>query len=84
LVGVSVLAEDVVRRVLWGGDKRRGTACIELGGILSGTLITVEGEGREVSVGIALPPGAELGELPARLRQRLARRGVVLRSLEVR
>jgi hypothetical protein len=80
----SALIAEVVRRVAWGGDRRRGVARLELGGALAGTCITVEGEGREVSLDIVLGPGQELGELPARLAARFAARGITLRSFEVR
>ncbi|HEY3500349.1 MAG TPA: hypothetical protein VGK73_36910 [Polyangiaceae bacterium] len=78
------LVEEVVRRVSWGGDRRRGVARIELGGAFEGTLITVEGEGREVSVELTLPRGSELDGLPGRIAERLSRRGLTLRSFEVR
>lgn len=80
----SAMVDALVRRVSWGGDRRRGIARIELGGVLEGGLITVEGEGREVSVELTLPPGAELDGLQRRLAERLGRRGLTLRSFDVR
>jgi hypothetical protein len=80
----SLLIGEVVRRVSWGGDRRRGLARIELAGALEGTCILVEGEGREVAVEIALAPGAEPGDLCERLAARFARRGLTVRSLTVR
>lgn len=79
-----VLIEEVVRRISWGGDRRRGAARIELGGALTGTTIVVHGEGREVALDIELAPGAEAGSLPARLAARLAARGLEVRSVDVR
>jgi hypothetical protein len=80
----SALVAEVVQRVAWGGDRRRGVAHLELGGELAGTRITVEGEGREVRVDIALGAGRALADLPERLAARFARRGIALRSLDVR
>jgi hypothetical protein len=80
----SALLAEVVRRVAWGGDRRRGVARLELGGSLEGTCITVEGEGREVSVDIALGPGGAVGDFPERLAARLRARNITLRSLDVR
>jgi hypothetical protein len=80
----SALVAEVVQRVAWGGDRRRGVAHLELGGALAGTRITIEGEGREVRVDIALGAGGVLADLPERLAARLARRGITLRSLDVR
>jgi hypothetical protein len=82
--GEVALIEEVVRRISWGGDRRRGAARIELGGDLVGTTIVVHGEGRTVALDIELGPGAEAGALPARLAARLAARGLEVRSVDVR
>jgi hypothetical protein len=82
--GELALIEEVVRRISWGGDRRRGAARIELGGALVGTTIVVQGEGRTVALDIELGPGADAGTLPARLAARLAARGLEVRSVDVR
>jgi hypothetical protein len=85
LLGSEVaLMEEVVRRISWGGDRRRGAARIELGGTMLGTTIVVHGEGRTVALDIELGPGADAGALPARLAARLAARGLEVRSVDVR
>jgi hypothetical protein len=85
LLGSEVaLMEEVVRRISWGGDRRRGAARIELGGTMAGTTIVVHGEGRTVALDIELGPGADAGALPARLAARLAARGLEVRSVDVR
>jgi hypothetical protein len=84
--GVAVLAgvEEAVRRIAWGGDRRRGVARIELGGEHLGTTVVVQGEGREVSLSIELAPGRDAGSLPERLAERLRARGLSLRDVDVR
>lgn len=76
--------EEVVRRVAWGGDRRSGVARIELGGAHLGTAIVVRGTGREVSLSIEVGRGSDVGELPARLLERLRARGLDVTELEVR
>jgi len=75
--------EEVVRRVAWGGDRRSGVARIELGGAHLGTSIVVRGTGREVALSIEVAHGADVGELPARLVERLKARGLDVTELEV-
>jgi hypothetical protein len=76
--------EEAVRRIAWGGDRRRGVARIELGGEHLGTAVVVRGEGREISVCIELGHGRDAGSLPERLAERLRARGLSLLDLEVR
>jgi hypothetical protein len=78
------LAAEVLQRVAWGGDRRRGVARLELGGDYAGTIVVVRGEGREVALELTLPAGRSAGELPERLAARLAARGLVVRELVVR
>jgi hypothetical protein len=84
--GVPDLAglEEAVRRIAWGGDRRRGVARIELGGEQGGTTLEVRGEGREVSVRIELGRGRDAGSLPERIAERLRARGLSLADVEVR
>ena len=84
LVTEAAVIEEVVRRISWGGDRRRGAARIELGGALAGTTIVVQGEGRSVALDIELAPGTDPAGLPARLTARLAARGLEVRSVDVR
>ncbi len=70
------LLSGLVRRVAWGGDRRRGTARIELSeGALAGATLVVHTEQRSVSVELELPAGAGAQGLESRLRQRLEGRG---------
>jgi hypothetical protein len=78
------LVEAVVRRVAWGGDRRRGVARIELDGIFSGTTVWVRGEGRALELEVSLGPGVEAALLPERLLGRLRARGLEVTGLDVR
>jgi hypothetical protein len=80
----AVLAAEVLQRVAWGGDRRRGVARLELGGDLAGAVVGVRGEGREVALELTLPAGRSASDLPERLGARLAARGLVVRELVVR
>lgn len=75
--------EDAVRRVAWGGDRRRGVARIELGGEHAGTAIVVHGEGRSVGLTVHGSAGAATGELAERLLGRLRARGLDVSSVKV-
>jgi hypothetical protein len=77
--------EELVRRVSWGGDRRTGTARIELGGgTLAGGSILVHAQGKQVQVELELPPGIDGRELEARLSRRLAARGIEVAAITVR
>lgn len=85
-LGVTELVafEEAVRRVAWGGDRRRGVARIELGGEYAGTSIVVRGEGRDVALRVEVARGCDARDLPARLVERLEARGLRVTELEVR
>jgi len=68
--------EEAVRRVAWGGDRRRGVARIELGGEHAGTAVVVHGEGRSVGLSVQGAAGTAAGELAERLLERLRARGL--------
>jgi hypothetical protein len=80
----SALVENVVRRIVWGGDRRRGVARLELDGDYAGTTIWVRGEGRALEVEITLGVGSESNALPARLLARLRARGLDVADVAVR
>jgi hypothetical protein len=75
--------EDAVRRIAWGGDRRRGVARLELGGNYAGTIVTVRGEGREVALTLEVRPGTDVNRLPERLVERLEARGLTVTHLEI-
>jgi hypothetical protein len=71
------LLAGLVRRAAWGGDRRKGSARIELSGALAGATLLVHSDGRAVSVEIELPVGLGSGAagLERRILERLERRG---------
>jgi hypothetical protein len=80
----SALVQEVVRRVSWGGDRRRGVARIELDGAFCGTTIWVRGEGRALELEVSFGPGLESDGLAERLLRRLRARGLDVTEFEVR
>ncbi len=75
------LLTGLARRVAWGGDRRKGSARIELSeGALAGATLVVHTEQRSVSVEIELPGGASgASGLEQRLLERLEGRGFAAR-----
>ncbi len=73
------LISALARRVAWGGDRRRGSARIELSdGPLAGATLLVHADAREVSVELELPQGAfGTDEWRNRIQQSLEERGFV-------
>jgi hypothetical protein len=70
------LLSGLARRVAWGGDRRKGSARIELSeGALAGATLIVHTEQRSVSVELELPAGMGTQGWEARLTERLERRG---------
>jgi hypothetical protein len=87
LVAVPIdpmLLAGVVRRLVWGGDRRRGVARLELDGAFAGMSILLTGEGRALEVELVAGPGLEGTRLAERLLARLGARGIAVRSCEVR
>jgi hypothetical protein len=82
---VEALLERLVRRMAVGGSGKRGTARIELGaGGLDGTTVTIHADDAgEVSVELELAPGAR-GDWHEGLKEKLERRGLRVKSIEVR
>lgn len=70
------LLTGLARRVAWGGDRRKGSARIELSeGALAGATLIVHTEQRSVCVELELPAGAGTQGWEARLTERLEGRG---------
>jgi hypothetical protein len=81
----ATAVEELVRRISWGGDRRSGTARIELGnGSLEGGSILVQALGRQVQVELDLPAGFDGRALEQRLRERLAARGIEVAAFSLR
>jgi len=74
------LLTGLARRAAWGGDKRKGSARIELSeGALAGATLLVHAEQRSVSVELELPPGVAAQDFQQRIVERLERRGFAAR-----
>jgi hypothetical protein len=73
-VSMEELLPQLVRRIAWAGDRRRGSVQLELGaGRHAGTTITVHADDGRVRVELT---GAGADELRARIRSRLEGRGL--------
>jgi len=71
------LVAGLARRAAWGGDRRKGSARIELSeGALAGATLVVHAEQRSVSVELELPPGRSADGWQQRIAQRLEKRGL--------
>lgn len=71
------LVERWVRRVALGGDQRRGVVRLDIGeGRHAGAEVLVSAEAGHVSVELTLPHAPADSGLAARLRARLAQRGL--------
>jgi hypothetical protein len=71
--------------VAWGGDRRRATARIELGGAhYAGAAVRIDADGDSLTIELEAPPGVDASELGARLSERFAARGLRVDSLLVR
>jgi hypothetical protein len=82
---IDPLVSELLRSIAWGGDRRRGTARIELGsGRYGGTALKVEVVGERLQIDLDAPPGVDASELGARLSERFAARGLLVDSLIVR
>jgi hypothetical protein len=75
------MLNGLARRVAWGGDRRKGSARIELSeGVLAGATLVVHTEHRSVSVEIELPGGTSADHgLRQRILERLEGRGFAAR-----
>lgn len=78
------LLRDLVRRAAWGGDRRRGTARIELGaGELAGATLLVEADANDLRIDLELPAGVPAEPWRQRLAARLSERGFAVCELNV-
>jgi hypothetical protein len=82
---LEMLLPDLVRKIAWSGDGRRGSMRLELGaGSLAGGTLVVHADGGRVRVELDAPAGTDVDAWAASLNERLARRGVVVDELVVR
>lgn len=75
---------ELVRKVAWSGDARRGSVRVEIGtGSLAGAVLLVHADCGEVRVSMQLPSGTDRGAWHERIARRLESRGLQVSSLEV-
>lgn len=78
-VSMEELLPQLVRRIAWSGDRRRGSVQLELGaGPHAGTVVTVHADDGRVRVELDGPGAAELR---ARIRARLEGHGLDVESV---
>ena len=83
--GLDPLVGELLRSIAWAGDRRRGTARIELGaGRYRGTTLRVDVVGDALHIDLEAPAGVDAAELGARLSERFEARGLRVESLLVR
>jgi hypothetical protein len=71
------LVPELVRRIAWSGDGRRGTVRLELGaGPHAGTTVTVHSDGGKVRVLLEARGSSDTADLRDRIDRRLRARGL--------
>ncbi len=74
------LLPQLVRRIAWAGDRRRGTVHMELGaGRHAGSTVTVHADDGRIRVEVQ---GADADDLRARIHERLERKGIDVESVK--
>jgi hypothetical protein len=83
--GLEELVSRMAKKLSWGSDGRRATACLELGeGPLAGTTVMMSLEGKALELTVELPSGVCPPAWQERIRQRLEGRGFELAQITVR
>jgi hypothetical protein len=83
-VSLEDLIPQLVKRIAWSGDSRRGTVRMELGsGELAGSTLIVSAESGRVNVRLLSPLGTNTDTWRARIASRLEARGLSVGSVEV-
>ncbi len=84
-VASSAHLAELIQSIAWGGDRRRGTARIELGaGRLAGTALVVAVDDAGLRLQVEAPSGVDSEALVERIRERLAARGQSLDEVSIR
>ena len=78
------LLPNLVKRIAWAGDARRGSVRMELGaGPLAGGTVLVHADEGKVRVEVTTPPGADADEWRRRIDARLRASGIDVVQIDV-
>lgn len=76
---------DLVRKIAWAGDGKKGSMRLELGaGALAGGTLVVHADGGRVRVELNAPPGIDVDAWRRKLEARLEGRGLAVDEIAVR
>lgn len=82
---VGDLFAQLVRRAAIGGDARRASIRLELGGrVVDRGEVVVHADGDEVEIEVTAPAGVDAARLEARVSQRLAGKGLKVTRFDFR
>jgi len=77
------LLPELVRRVQWSGDGRKGTVRMELAGSMAGSTLLVSSDAGRVRVHLDVAPGVDPSGWHKRITERLAARNIPTDGVEV-
>lgn len=77
------LIPELVRRVQWSGDGRKGAVRMELAGAMEGSTLLISADAGRVRVHLDVPAGVDASGWQERITQRLAARNIPTDSVEV-
>ena len=81
---IEQLLPDLVRRIAWTGNGRKGTVRLEFGaGALEGATLLVHSDEGRVRVELFAPPGTDVSAWRQRIASRLRGRGIPLDEIDV-
>ncbi len=81
-VSMEDLLPQLVRRIAWAGDRKRGTMQLELGaGRHEGTTVTVHADDGRVRIELGGKDAAAVADLRSRIDARLRRQGIDVESV---
>jgi len=84
MTSLEELLPQLVRKIAWSGDGKRGAVRMELGaGALAGSTLMLESEGGRVRVHLDTAPGVDGEGWKQRIGARLAEKNIDVESIEV-
>ena len=84
-VSLEEILPQLVRKIAWAGDGKKGSVRIELGaGELAGSTLLVHADDGKVRVELSVPPGVDAHAWQERIHSKLSARGLDVESVDVR